>query len=89
MIDLTTVSREFRGLVSRRQELFTFLGSIGAALRVLLQTTLAGRRPQRPIRRLLQGQVTTLLFIDAGVFLGALVVEQVALVIAGWRYGRV
>jgi len=42
MIDFTTVSREFRGLVERRRELFTFLGSVFAAMGLFLQNTLQG-----------------------------------------------
>jgi hypothetical protein len=45
MIDFTTVSREFRGLVDRRRELFTFLGSVFAAMGLFLQNTLQGGLP--------------------------------------------
>src|ERR1700730_14430327 len=45
MIDFTTVSREFRGLVERRRELFTFLGSVFAAMGLFLQNTLQGGLP--------------------------------------------
>jgi hypothetical protein len=46
MIDFTTVSREFRGLVERRRELFTFLGSVFAAMGLFLQNTLQGGLPE-------------------------------------------
>lgn len=45
MIDFTTVSREFRSLVSRRRGLITFLGSIFAALGIFLQNVLQGNLP--------------------------------------------
>jgi hypothetical protein len=45
MIDFTTVSREFLGLVDRRRELFTFLGSAFAALGLFLHNTLGGGLP--------------------------------------------
>jgi len=45
MIDFTNVSREFRGLVERRRELFTFLGSVFAAMGLFLQNTLQGGLP--------------------------------------------
>jgi hypothetical protein len=40
MIDFTTVSREFRSVVSRRRGLLTFLGSVFAALGIFLQNAL-------------------------------------------------
>lgn len=46
MIDFTTVSREFRSLVSRREELSTFLGSVFAALGLVLQNVLQGGLPR-------------------------------------------
>jgi hypothetical protein len=46
MIEFTTVSREFRGLVERRRELFTFLGSVFAAMGLFLQNTLQGGLPE-------------------------------------------
>lgn len=45
MIEFPNVSKEFRSLVSRRQELTTFLGSVFAALGIFLQNTLAGSLP--------------------------------------------
>src|SRR5512145_3375984 len=45
MIDYTSVSREFRSLVSRRRELQTFLGSVFAALGIFLQNLLQGNLP--------------------------------------------
>ncbi len=47
MIDFTTVSREFRSLVTRRRELLTFLGSVFAALGILLQNVLEGKLPEK------------------------------------------
>jgi hypothetical protein len=46
MIEFTNVSREFRGLVERRRELFTFLGSVFAAMGLFLQNTLQGGLPE-------------------------------------------
>ena len=45
MIDFTTVSREFRSLVERRRNLFTFLGSVFAALGLFLQNVLKKNLP--------------------------------------------
>jgi hypothetical protein len=45
MIDFTAVSREIRSLVSRRRELLTFLGSVFAALGLVLQNVLHGDLP--------------------------------------------
>ena len=45
MIEFPNVSREFRSLVSRRQDLNTFLGSVFAALGIFLQNTLQGSLP--------------------------------------------
>ncbi|HEY8503431.1 MAG TPA: hypothetical protein VIL46_02540 [Gemmataceae bacterium] len=45
MIDFRSVSREFRGLVDRRQELFMFLGSAFAAMGLFLQNVLQGGLP--------------------------------------------
>ena len=45
MIDFTTVAREFRGLVDRRREVFTFLGTSFAALGLFLQNALQGGLP--------------------------------------------
>jgi hypothetical protein len=45
MIEFTTVSREFRGLVERRRDLFTFLGSVFAAMGLFLQNSLQGGLP--------------------------------------------
>jgi hypothetical protein len=45
MIDFMTVSREFRGLVDRRREIFTFLGSAFAAMSVFLSNALEGKLP--------------------------------------------
>ena len=45
MIEFRTVTREFRSLVSRRRELFTFLGSVFAALGIFLQNALQGGLP--------------------------------------------
>jgi hypothetical protein len=45
MIDFTTVSREFRSLVARRRELFTFLGSVFAGMSLLMQHILQGQLP--------------------------------------------
>lgn len=45
MIEFQTVSREFRSLVTRRQELITLLGSVFAGMGIFLQNTLAGNLP--------------------------------------------
>jgi hypothetical protein len=45
MIDFTTVSREFRSVVSRRRELLTFLGTVFAALGIFLQNVLQDNLP--------------------------------------------
>ena len=45
MIDFMTVSREFRGLVERRREIFTFLGSAFAAMSLFLTNALEGKLP--------------------------------------------
>src|SRR5262249_47958229 len=45
VIDFTTVSFEFRSLVSRRRELLTLLGSAFAGLGIFLQNTLQGSLP--------------------------------------------
>jgi hypothetical protein len=45
MIEFSTVSREFRSLVERRRHLFTFLGSVFAALGLFLQNVLKGNLP--------------------------------------------
>jgi hypothetical protein len=45
MIDFTLVSREVRSLVARRRELLTFLGSVFAALGIVLQNVLQGNLP--------------------------------------------
>lgn len=45
MIDFNTVSREFRGLVDRRREIFTFLGSAFAAMSLFLANVLEGKLP--------------------------------------------
>ena len=45
MIDFTTVTREFRSLVDRRREIFTFLGSAFAAMGLFLTHTLEGSLP--------------------------------------------
>ncbi len=46
MIDFTTVSREFRSLVSRRRELLTFIASLFAAMGLFLQHVMQGNLPQ-------------------------------------------
>jgi hypothetical protein len=45
MIEFPTVSREFRSLVHRRQELVTFLGVVFAATGIFLQNVLQGKLP--------------------------------------------
>lgn len=45
MIDFNTVAREFRGLVDRRREIFTFLGSAFAAMGLFLANVLEGKLP--------------------------------------------
>lgn len=46
MLDFTTVTREFRGLVDRRREIFTFLGSAFAAMGIFLANALEGKLPE-------------------------------------------
>ena len=46
MIDFQTVTKEFRSLIARRQELITFLGSVFAASGVFLENTLQGSLPE-------------------------------------------
>ncbi len=46
MIDFTTVSREFRSLVSRRRELLTFIASLFAAMGLFLQHVMQGNLPR-------------------------------------------
>lgn len=46
MLEFQTVSREFRSLVRRRQELYTFLGSTFAALGIFLQNALHNNLPE-------------------------------------------
>ena len=46
MIDFQTVTKEFRSLITRRQELITFLGSVFAASGVFLENTLQGSLPE-------------------------------------------
>jgi hypothetical protein len=45
MIEFSTVTQEFRSLVERRRELFTFLGSAFAALGLFLHNSLQGGLP--------------------------------------------
>jgi hypothetical protein len=45
MLEFPNVTKEIRGLIVRRQELNTFLGSVFAALGIFLQNTLAGSLP--------------------------------------------
>ena len=45
MIDFNTVSREFRGLVDRRRDLFSFLGAAFAAMGLFLQNVMQGNLP--------------------------------------------
>ena len=45
MIEYPTVTREIRSLISRRQELNTFLGSVFAAAGIFLQNVLGGNLP--------------------------------------------
>jgi hypothetical protein len=45
MIEFPTVSREFRSLIERRRELFTFLGSVFAAMGLFLRNVLEGNLP--------------------------------------------
>lgn len=51
-IDLGVVSRELRGVVSRRRELMTFVGSLFAAMSLFLQNVLQGHLPEglKPLR---------------------------------------
>jgi hypothetical protein len=44
-IEFPTVSREFRSLIERRRELFTFLGSVFAAMGLFLRNVLEGNLP--------------------------------------------
>jgi hypothetical protein len=44
-IEFSTVSREFRSLIERRRELFTFLGSVFAAMGLFLRNVLEGNLP--------------------------------------------
>jgi hypothetical protein len=44
-LEFPTVSREFRSLVERRRELFTFLGSVFAAMGLFLRNILQGNLP--------------------------------------------
>jgi hypothetical protein len=53
MLDYTTVTREIRSVVSRRRELLTFLGSVFAAMGLLLENIIQGLLPQ-PLK-VLQG----------------------------------
>jgi hypothetical protein len=53
MIDFTAVSREIRSVLSRRRELLTFLGSVFAALGIVLQNLLGGNLPP-PLKSLEQ-----------------------------------
>jgi len=46
MIEFSNVSREFRGLVGRRRELRTSLGSVFAGLGIALQNALQGGLPE-------------------------------------------
>jgi hypothetical protein len=45
MLDYTTVTREIRSVVSRRRELLTFLGSVFAAMGLLLENIIQGLLP--------------------------------------------
>jgi hypothetical protein len=45
MIDFTTVSREIQGLIGRRRELLTLLGSVFAGVGLFLQNALQGNLP--------------------------------------------
>jgi hypothetical protein len=45
MIEFPTVAREFRSLIERRRELFTFLGSVFAAMGLFLRNILEGNLP--------------------------------------------
>jgi hypothetical protein len=45
MTDFETVSREIHGIIDRRRELYTFLGSVYAALGIFLQNALQGGLP--------------------------------------------
>ncbi|QDV38908.1 hypothetical protein [Tautonia plasticadhaerens] len=46
MTDFETVSREIHGIIDRRRELYTFLGSVYAALGIFLQNALQGGLPE-------------------------------------------
>ncbi len=46
MIEFSAVTKEIRGLISRRQELGTFLGSVFAASGIFLQNALGGNLPE-------------------------------------------
>lgn len=46
MVDFETVSREIHGIIDRRRELYTFLGSVFAALGIFLQNALQGGLPE-------------------------------------------
>jgi hypothetical protein len=46
MLDYTTVTREIRSVISRRRELLTFLGSVFAAMGLLLENIIQGLLPQ-------------------------------------------
>jgi hypothetical protein len=45
MIEFTIVTREIRGILARRRELLTFLGSVFAAMGIFLQNLLGGSLP--------------------------------------------
>ncbi|RUL85286.1 hypothetical protein [Tautonia sociabilis] len=45
MTDFETVSREIHGIIDRRRELYTFLGSVYAAMGIFLQNALQGGLP--------------------------------------------
>jgi hypothetical protein len=45
MLDFTTVTREFRGLVDRRRDIATFIGSGFAAMSLFLSNALEGKLP--------------------------------------------
>ena len=46
MTDFETVSREIHSIIDRRRELYTFLGSVYAALAIFLQNALQGGLPE-------------------------------------------
>jgi hypothetical protein len=90
MIDFSTVSREFQGLVARRREQLTFLGSVFAASGLFLQNALQGNLPPSldGIERHLFAFFATLLLVPSFVTALRMAKLHSGMVLNGMLYAR-